>query len=156
MNIKPNNRNDVDLGHWTLADNLQFDSDAFGFVYVIKHQITGGKYYIGKKQMISKRRLKPLKGKTRKRIQHKESDWKSYMGSSNELLDYIKTNGKENFSFTILKFVSCKWEASWEELKEQIKNNVLEDHLAFNGIMHVRIGKIPKGVLEARKLRETK
>jgi hypothetical protein len=147
---------DVDCGHWVLKEGLKFLPDAFAFVYRIEHNIPGGKFYIGKKQMVSKRKLKPLKGKNRKRIQIKESDWRSYMGSSNDLLDYIKLHGKDQFTFTIIFFASCKWEASWEELKEQLKHNVLENDLSFNSICHIRLGKIPKGVLEARKLRETK
>ncbi len=144
---------EVDLGHWVLKEGLKFDADAFAFIYCIRHRDPAGMYYLGKKQMQSKRRLKPLKGKSRKRIQIKESDWRTYMGSSNDLLDYIKTVGKENFLFEIQKFVTCKWEAAYEELIYQLENRVLEDPLAFNGIIHARIGKIPKGVIEARKLR---
>ena len=45
-----------------------------GFVYLIT-DTANSKKYIGKKLFWSTRRLKPLKGKTRKRVQVKESDW---------------------------------------------------------------------------------
>ena len=47
---------------------------AVGFVYKMVH-IPTGKFYIGKKQLTQTRRLKPLKGKTRKRVVKKASDW---------------------------------------------------------------------------------
>jgi len=54
--------------------------DAFGFVYVVTHVISGKKY-IGKKALFHNRTLPPLKGKKRRRKVVKESDWKTYFGS---------------------------------------------------------------------------
>jgi len=53
--------------------------DYIGFVYCIT-DLSTSKKYIGKKNFKSTRKLKPLKGKTRKRTVVKESDWKSYFG----------------------------------------------------------------------------
>jgi len=47
--------------------------DYVGFVYLIT-DLTNGKKYVGKKLFVSKRKLPPLKGKTRKRTVIKESD----------------------------------------------------------------------------------
>jgi hypothetical protein len=50
----------MDTGHWILTENLEFDDLYFGFIYEIKNKVTNKKY-IGKKQMQSKLRKKPLK-----------------------------------------------------------------------------------------------
>ena len=55
--------------------------DYVGFVYQITDK-TNDKKYIGKKGLISKRRLPPLKGKKRRRIKIIETDWQDYYGSS--------------------------------------------------------------------------
>lgn len=135
-----------DLGHWVLGESLYLTDNFFGFVYKIENTKTG-KYYIGKKQCNRKFKKKPLKGRVNKRIEIKESDWKIYTGSSNDLNDDIKKYGKENFTFTILKICGSKWELAYEEIKEQLKRDVLRDELSYNGIMNVRIGRPPKSLL---------
>lgn len=134
------------LGHWVIGENVYLTDSFFGFVYIIENKYTG-KYYIGKKQCSKKIKKKPLKGRVNKRITITESDWKTYTGSSNELNEDIKKCGKENFSFTILKICSSKWELAYEEIKEQIKRDVLLDKLSYNGIINVRIGKPPLSLL---------
>jgi hypothetical protein len=133
----------MDTGHWILTENLDFDDLYFGFIYEIKNRTTNKKY-IGKKQMQSKLRKKPLKGKKRFRIEYKESDWKSYTGSSNDLNEDIEKYGKDNFSFTILKMCHSKWELAYFECKLQLENDVLLRDDYYNGIINVRIGKAPK------------
>lgn len=135
-----------DLGHWVPVDSLYLTESFFGFVYKIENKITG-KYYIGKKQCNKKIKKKPLKGRVNKRITVSESDWKTYTGSSNDLNEDIKKYGKDNFSFTILKICGSKWELAYEEIKEQLKRDVLRDDLSYNGIMNVRIGRPPKSLL---------
>lgn len=135
-----------DLGHWVLSESLYLADSFFGFVYKIENTITG-KYYIGKKQCSRKLKKRPLKGRVNKRIEIKESDWKTYTGSSNDLNEDIKKYGKENFTFTILKICGSKWELAYEEIKEQLKRDVLRDELSYNGIMNVRIGRPPKSLL---------
>lgn len=135
-----------DLGHWMLDESLYLTESFFGFVYKIENKITG-KYYIGKKQCSRKIKKKPLKGRVNKRITVSESDWKTYTGSSNDLNEDIKKYGKENFNFTILKICGSKWELAYEEIKEQLKRDVLRDKLSYNGIMNVRIGRPPNSLL---------
>jgi hypothetical protein len=132
----------MDLGHWTLGEGVYFYDNFFGFVYSIENKSTG-KIYIGKKQCNVRIKRKPLKGKKRNRIDKKESDWKSYTGSSNDLNADIEKFGKENFKFTILKLCDSKWELSYEEIKEQIKRDVLLSENYYNGIINVRMGRPP-------------
>lgn len=135
-----------DLGHWTLNESCYIADNFFGFVYKIENKTTG-KYYIGKKQCNRKVKKKPLKGRVNKRISIIESDWKSYTGSSNELNADIEKYGKDNFDFVILKICNSKWELAYEEIKEQLKRDVLRDEKSYNGIMNVRIGRPPNSLL---------
>jgi hypothetical protein len=133
----------MDTGHWILVESLEFNELDFGFIYQIENLVTKKKY-IGKKQLQSKLRRKPLKGKKRVRIDYKESDWKSYTGSSNELNADIEKYGKENFKFTILKMCNSKWEMAYYECKLQFEYDVLLRDDYYNGIINVRIGTPPK------------
>ena len=63
-------------------------NEYMGFVYLITDTVANKKY-IGKKLFWNKRKLKPLKGKTRRRIQVVESDWKNYYGSNEELQQLV-------------------------------------------------------------------
>ena len=137
----------MDTGHWLINENINVHEDMFGFIYEISNKVNGKKY-IGKKQCIRKIKRKPLKGKTRNRIDHKESDWKTYTSSSNELNEDIQKYGKENFEFRILKVCGSKWELGYEEIKEQIARDVLRRNEYYNGIINVRIGTPPKSLLK--------
>jgi len=135
----------ADLGHWKLANGCSFKEDSFGFIYEIKNTLND-KMYIGKKQCSRKIKRKPLKGKKRNRIDKKESDWREYTGSSNDLNEDILKHGKEKFTFTILKECGSKWELGYEEIKEQLKREVLLSDKYYNGVMNVRIGRPPKSL----------
>ena len=137
----------MELGHWVLGENINFEKDAFGFIYEITNTVTNKKY-IGKKQCISKFKRRPLKGKKNKRVELKESDWKEYTSSSTELNDDLKKYGKEKFVFKILKFCYSKWELAYFEISEQIANRVLLRDDYYNGIINVRIGRPPKNFLD--------
>lgn len=136
----------MDLGHWTLSEGISWKDDVFGFIYEITNKING-KFYIGKKQCSRKIKRKPLKGKSRNRIDHVESDWKEYFSSSNDLQEDIKKYGKENFTFTILRLCDSKWELSYFEAKEQMARDVLLSECSYNGILNLRVGKAPKSFL---------
>jgi len=136
----------MDTGHWLISEDVYMYENMFGFIYEITNKINGKKY-IGKKQCIRKIKRKPLKGKTRNRIDHKESDWKTYTSSSNDLNDDIQKYGKENFEFRILKVCGSKWELGYEEIKEQIARDVLRRDDYYNGIINVRIGTPPRSLL---------
>lgn len=135
----------MNFGHWILNESVSLNEETFGFIYEITNLIENKKY-IGKKQCVSKIKRKPLKGKTRKRIDFVESDWKEYTSSSEKLNEDIKKHGKENFLFKILKICGSKWELAYEEIKEQIKNDVLLRDDYYNGIINVRIGTPPKDI----------
>ncbi len=131
-----------DHGHWIYAGEISIDT--YGFIYSIENIVTG-RSYIGKKQMMRTKKLQPLKGKKNKRHFVVQTDWKTYTSSCNELNSDIEKLGKDNFSFTILKLCSCKWELAYWEAKLQFDNNVLLSESYYNGIINLRIGKKPKG-----------
>jgi len=105
--------------------------DSAGFIYKITDKETG-KFYIGKKTFVSKRKLPPLKGKSRKRIKLSESDWKDYYGSSEELSEDIGKYGKEQFSREILMLCRNKSEMTYFEAKYQFDMNVLTEENCYN------------------------
>lgn len=133
----------MELGHWVLREGVFLTENTFGFIYEIHNKIEN-KFYIGKKQCFSKIKRKPLKGKKRKRLDIKESDWKCYTSSSDKVNEDIIKLGKENFSFTIIKTCGSKWELAYFEIKEQINRDVLFKEDYYNGIINVRIGRPPK------------
>jgi hypothetical protein len=137
----------MDLGHWLLSEGIIVDENTFGFIYEITNAITGKKY-IGKKQCKSKLKRKPLKGNKNKRIEIKESDWKTYTSSSNVLNEDIVKYGKDKFVFKVLRACGSKWELAYFEIKEQIQQNVLLRDDYYNGIINVRIGRPPKNFLD--------
>ena len=115
---------DLQEGHWTITDVHYVHNvvrmnedwkplDYFGFVYRIT-RIDTGRSYIGKKQLIFTRRKK-IKGRVNRKHVKKESDWKVYTGSCEELNQEIKTLGKERFRFEILKFCKTKSELGYTE-----------------------------------------
>ena len=82
--------------------------------------------------------------KTRNRIDFKESDWKSYTSSSNELNSDILKYGKDKFIFKIIRACDSKWALAYYEAKEQFDRDVLFRDDYYNGILNLRIGKAPK------------
>jgi len=140
----------MDSGHWLLNDGVIMLDDTFGFIYEITNTINNKKY-IGKKQCMSRIKRKPLKGKRRNRIDHKESDWRTYTSSSNELNDDIIKLGKEKFIFRVLRTCNSKWALAYYEAKEQIDRDVLFRDDYYNGILNLRIGRAPKQELAKLK-----
>jgi len=137
----------MDLGHWQLCEGVVIDEHTFGFIYEIINTETNKKY-IGKKQCKSKLKRKPLKGRVNKRIEIKDSDWREYTSSSNELNADIQKYGKDKFIFKIIRRCGSKWELAYYEIKEQIEREVLLRDDYYNGIINVRIGRPPKKLLE--------
>lgn len=98
------------------------ESGVIGFVYVITNLETGKKY-IGKKLLT---RIKKLVRKKKRTVRvRKESDWKSYWGSNQYLLEDITKQGMNNFKREILCFCKSKGDLSYMEMKHQINNDVL-------------------------------
>lgn len=138
----------MDLGHWELANDVILPEDfeenpPMGFVYRIENKETK-KFYIGQKKIIKVEKRPPLKGKVRKRKIIKQSDWKTYCGSSNDLKADVKALGEDKFKFEIIKFCDCKWLMTYWELYYQMMNHVLFREDSYNGIINVRISKFQK------------
>lgn len=111
-----------------------------GFVYLITDLVTNKKY-IGKKLFKSKHTLPPLKGKTRKRIIQKESDWKTYSGSNDILKEEVEKRGRKDFRYEVLHLCMSKGEMSYKEAKEQFDRDVLLSDDYHNGIINCKIHK---------------
>lgn len=133
------NENIVNLGHWVC--NIEVPAEFFGFVYLITNNANGRKY-IGKKQSVSRYRKPLKKGKKKREIVMKQSDWMTYMGSCADLIADIEKYGKSSFTFEILRFCNSKWELGYYEIREQIDKNVLMDPLYYNGIINCRLCKL--------------
>jgi hypothetical protein len=132
------------INDWTYQDKLFLTEDIpegiIGFVYMITELSTNRKY-VGKKLFYSKRKLPPLKGKKRKRIVTKETDWQSYYSSSEELQTLLEEHGQEKFKREILHLCPTKGSLSYMELIEQIERKVLLSDEYINGIIQVKIHK---------------
>ena len=138
----------MDLGHWQLLEDVTLPEDfeenpPLGFVYRIENKETG-KFYIGQKKIIKVEKRPPLKGKVRKRKIIKQSDWRTYSGSSNDLKNDIKELGEDKFKFEIIRFCDTKWEINYWELYYQMQNHVLFRPDSYNGIVNVRLSKFQK------------
>lgn len=105
--------------------------NAVGFVYIIEH-IPSGKYYIGKKNLFSKKTLPPPKGQRAKRKILKESDWKSYMSSNNWIKEQVSLGNESQFKKTIIQFCFSQKSLTYYELYWQFKYNVLADSNSLN------------------------
>ena len=81
-----------------------------------------------------------MKGKKRKRKGTKESDWRDYWGSSDNLKNDIELYGEENFTREILHVCPSRGVASYLEAEEQFKREVLLSDDYYNGIINVRVG----------------
>ena len=131
-----------------IDDIVKCPENSVGFIYRITQleKIPGenafslGKFYIGKKQLYSNRRVKITQkekaetGNNRKQFKQviKESDWKTYNSSSKELQQEIKNLGEDAFVKEILEFCFSKRELSYKEVKWQFKLEVLENN-TYNG-----------------------
>ena len=143
----------MDLGHWKTNLAVDINHLPYGFIYIITNTVIG-KRYIGKKQMKSVKKLKPLKGRKNKRHFDIETDWKTYTSSSNELNADIQSFGKDKFTFEIVKLCESKFELAYFEAKLQFEHDVLLREGYYNGIINCRIGRAPDALLE--KLNENR
>ena len=126
---------------WTYQGKIveEISEEYIGFVYLITN-LTNGKKYIGKKLAKFKVTKKPLKGKKNKRRSTKESDWRTYWGSSDHLNADVEQLGPENFTREILYYCTSRGELSYLEAKEQFDRQVLLTDEYYNGIINVRVG----------------
>ena len=121
-----------------------------GFVYLITN-LTNNQKYIGKKLAKFKTTKPPLKGKKNKRRGYKESDWRTYWGSSDRLNADVAALGEDKFTREILYLCKGRGEMSYIEAREQFDRRVLETDDYYNGIINVRVGgsdKLKQALLE--------
>jgi len=112
--------------------------DYVGFVYLITDK-SNNKKYVGKKLLTSRRKLPPLKGKTRRRTVVKETDWQKYYGSSEEVKLMVEEKGSDNFQREILFLCKSKGELGYIEAKYQFEHDVLLRDDYYNGIIQCKI-----------------
>jgi hypothetical protein len=141
--------------HWTYkGKKITVIPDEYeGFVYLITNKKTGQKY-IGKKLAKFKTTKPPLKGKKNKRRGYKESDWRTYWGSSDRLNADVASLGEDKFTREILYLCKGRGEMSYIEAREQFDRRVLETDEYYNGIINVRVGgseKLRTALLEHGK-----
>ena len=122
---------DIDYENPWIYEGRPFTSDDigdyYGFVYRITNT-TSSKSYIGRKYFVQKR--KPRGGKRRVTT---ESDWKRYYGSSDELKQDIRRDGKDSFKREIISLHRTLGKVNYEETRQLFYNNVLTESLD-NGI----------------------
>ena len=99
-----------------------------GFVYLITN-LENGKKYIGKKTFWERR-----KDKKTGRRKKKESSWRDYFGSCDELIEDVERLGKDKFRREILYLCPHKKSMSFYETMEQFKRDVIlrEDYYNTN------------------------
>ena len=127
---------------WTYQnkDVEELPEDCEAFVYLITNT-TNNRKYIGKKLAKRKVTRPPLKGKKNKRRSTKESDWRTYWGSSEHLKNDVNELGEDKFIREILYYCPSRGSAGYLEAREQFVRNVLASDEYYNGIINVRIGQ---------------
>jgi hypothetical protein len=131
------------MSDWIGLPDFIDENIHFSIIYCTTNNITNKKY-IGKCQLWSKITKPPLKGYKRKRKIIKSSDYLNYYGSSEQLKKDLEMYGKENFTREVLDIASCKWEASFQELLWQLKYNAISSDDYLNGILNIRLIKMPE------------
>lgn len=111
-----------------------------GFVYEI-HDLYNNRFYIGKKNFWRTQKLKPLKGKTRRRYKRIESDWQSYYGSNKELQEQVSKLGPDHFQRKILVMCANKNQMNYFEIKYQIDFDVLFDTKYYNSFIGGKVSR---------------
>ena len=129
------------MSQWTFDGTLveELPEDCEGFVYLITN-LTNGQKYVGKKLARFKVTKPPLKGRKNKRRSTKESDWRTYWGSSDHLNADVKELGEDKFAREILYYCQSRGMLSYLEAKEQFDRKVLLTDEYYNGIINVRVG----------------
>jgi Putative endonuclease segE, GIY-YIG domain len=123
---------------WTFEGREVTEADVeghFGFVYVITN-IVDGRRYVGKK-LLSRAKTTTVKG--RKKRSRVESDWKTYFGSSTELLEDVKKLGEDSFKREIVMFCDSRGLCSYHEARLQFEYGVLLSDRWYNSFIGCKI-----------------
>lgn len=128
-------------GHW---NNLPrefkpIDTDHEGFIYHVYYKDI--LVYIGKKSFWSWAAVSAPGGK-RKIKTRRQSEWKSYTGSSKELNKAIRQLGKADFTFKVVYIAPTKIDLTYYEVKDQMEHDVLLSPKILNDCI---LGKFYKG-----------
>jgi hypothetical protein len=111
-------------GHWQYPEDIDINK-WFGFIYRIV-EIDTGREYIGKKQFHSYTKKK-IKDRKNKKTVVKESTWRKYTGSSNELNQCISDNGMDNYAFFIESLHESRGSLYYAEVHKHVTENVLRE-----------------------------
>lgn len=102
--------------------------DAYGFVYLITNTLTGKSYY-GKKFFTKAKTLRRKKRNKKLRVQ---SDWQSYWGSNDLLLNDIEQFGVDHCRREILKLCRTRGECSYWESYYIFQSHALLSDTYYN------------------------
>lgn len=117
-----------------------FPDRTIGFVYHITHKKTGLKY-VGKKQLKLRQKVKLSnkqwmeindRRKKKYKIVMRESNWKQYVGSNNQMKELLISGDLKDFKREIIRYCKTKKELTYYEVKTQFLYNVLEDSSYVN------------------------
>ena len=136
-------------------DFTEVPKEMEGFVYLITN-LTNERKYVGKKSFWTRR-----KDKKTGRRKTKESDWRNYFGSCDELNEDVKLTGKDSFYREILYLCPHKKSMSYYETYEQFLRNVLMSDEYYNTNIEGRFfvnekSGIYEVVMRNNKFRENK
>lgn len=129
-----------------ILDHVPPDCEAF--VYYL--EFNDGTRYIGKKNFFSTRRVK-VKGRLRRRVETKESDWRIY-NSSSKLVKEKLANGSILKQRKIIYLCKTKAAATWYELVTMIQHRVLCDDTYLNKNILARFFKCFENEIVGGKL----
>jgi hypothetical protein len=122
--------------------------DAHGFIYKIVH-IPTGRFYIGKKSLSSRRRVKIGKRELAlireerrergvsgrlpvKKLVIKASDWQEYYSSNNWIVGEVKEGRASDFKREIIQFCHSKKSLTYWEVYWQFHYDVLNNEMSLN------------------------
>ena len=109
---------------------------AIAILYRITHK-ESGKWYIGRKSIISTK-TRMVKGK-KKKITEPSIEWHNYWSSSDELQEWVKTEGADKFYREVLTFVSTKAAILYAEEMALYVTGAMFDPLCLNGNIRTKI-----------------
>jgi len=124
---------------WTyLGKPFEDPGDNYGYVYRITN-LVNDKQYIGRKYF-TLAATKQVKGKKKK--YRKESDWKTYFGSSKDLLEDVEKYGPEKFKREILRLCKNRTECSYYESRYILMEDALLRDDYYNRWISCKITEI--------------